>query len=164
MDLLTPKLGLFFWALIIFLILVMLLKKYAWKPIMGAIHEREQGIQNSIDEAKRVREEMANLKSENENLLAQARVEREGMLKEARTMGEEILAKSRRDAEAEYKRTMDKALEEIRSEKMRALTDVKNQLAKLSIEVAEKILRQELANSKTQEEVVNKFVNDLNLN
>lgn len=164
MDLLTPKLGLFFWALLIFLILVVLLKKYAWKPIMASIKSREEGIQKSIDEAKQVREEMAKLKSDNEALLAQARAEREAMLKEARTMGEEIVAKARRDADSEYKRTMDKALEEIRAEKMRALTDVKNQVAMLSIEVAEKILRQELQVSKTQEEVANKFVNDLNLN
>jgi F-type H+-transporting ATPase subunit b len=164
MELLAPKLGLFFWALIIFVTLVLLLKKFAWKPIMSAIHAREEGIQKSIDEAKRVREEMANLKAENETLLAQARAEREGMLKEARTMAEEIVTKSRHDAEVEYKRTMEKALEEIRSEKMRALTDVKNQLAQLSIDVAEKILRQELTNTKVQEDVVNKFVNDLHLN
>lgn len=164
MELLAPKLGLFFWALIIFVALVLLLKKFAWKPIMAAIHAREEEIQQSIDEAKRVREEMASLKSENETLLAQARAEREGMLKEARTMGEEIVAKSRRDAETEYKRMVEKALEEIRSEKMRALVDVKNQVAQLSIEVAEKILRQELSNTKVQEDVVNKFVNDLNLN
>jgi F-type H+-transporting ATPase subunit b len=164
MDLLKPGLGLFIWALLIFLILVVLLKKYAWKPIMGAIKTREEGIQKSIDEAKRTREEMANLKAENENLLAQARAERESMLKEARAMGEEIVNKARRDSEAEYKRTMEKALEEIRAEKMRALTDVKNQLAQLSIEVAEKILRQELTDRKTQEDVVNRFVKDLHLN
>lgn len=164
MDLLLPKLGLFFWALLIFLILVMLLKKYAWKPIMSAITSREEGIQKSIDEAKKVREEMANLKSENEALLAAARVEREKMLKEARSMAEEIVTKSRQDAEVEYKRTMEKALEEIRSEKMRALVDVKNQLAQLSIDVAEKILRQELSNTKVQEDVVDRFVKDLHLN
>ncbi|HEX2898480.1 MAG TPA: F0F1 ATP synthase subunit B [Bacteroidia bacterium] len=154
----------FIWALIIFLILVMLLKKFAWKPILGALKAREEGIQSSIDEAKQIRSEMANLKAENETLLAQARAEREAMLKEARTMGEEIVAKSHRDAEAEYKRMVEKALEDIRSEKMRALTDVKNQVAKLSIEVAEKILRQELSSTKTQEDVVNRFVNDMNLN
>jgi F-type H+-transporting ATPase subunit b len=164
MDLLTPKLGLFFWALLIFLILVALLKKYAWKPIMVAIKDREEGIQKSIDEAKKVREEMANLISENEALLSQARKEREDMLKEARAMGEEIVAKSRRDAEVEYKRMVEKALEDIRSEKMRALTDVKNQLANLSIEVAEKVLRQELANSQVQQQIVEKYISDMNLN
>ncbi|MFM2375780.1 MAG: synthase subunit b [Bacteroidota bacterium] len=164
MDLLTPKLGLFFWALLIFLILVALLKKYAWKPIMAAIKDREEGIQKSIDEAKRVRGEMANLISENEALLSQARKEREDMLKEARTMGEEIVAKSRRDAEAEYKRMVEKALEDIRSEKMRALTDVKNQLANLSILVAEKVLRQELANPQVQQQIVEKYISDMNLN
>jgi F-type H+-transporting ATPase subunit b len=164
MELLTPKLGLFFWALIIFVMLVLLLAKFAWKPILGAIKEREEGIQKSIDEAKRVREEMASLKSENEALLAQARAEKEAILREARTMADEIIAQAHHKGEAEYKRAMEKALEEIRAEKMRALTDVKNQVANLSIEVAERILRQELTSAKTQEEVMNKYVGDLNLN
>jgi F-type H+-transporting ATPase subunit b len=164
MELLTPKLGLFVWALVIFLILVFILAKYAWKPIMGAIKTREEGIQKSIDEAKKVREEMANLKAENEALLQEARAERESMLKEARAMGDEIVAKSRNDASVEYKRTMEKAMEEIRAEKMRALVDVKNQVASLSIEIAEKLIRQELKGGVTQQEVMEKYVGDLNLN
>ena len=161
---LQPSLGLFFWSLLIFLTLFFLLRKMAWKPIMKAIHDREDSIQGSIDEAKKVREEMANLKAENEALLAEARAERDKMLREARAMGEEILSKSRNDADDEYKRTMEKALEEIRAEKMRALVDVKNQVATLSIEVAEKILRSELTTVKTQQEVVDRYVGDLNLN
>ena len=161
---LQPSLGLFFWSLLIFLTLFFLLRKMAWKPIMKAIHDREDSIQGSIDEAKKVREEMANLKAENEALLAEARAERDKMIREARSMGEEILSKSRSDADDEYKRTMEKALEEIRAEKMRALVDVKNQVATLSIEVAEKILRSELTTVKTQQEVVDRYVGDLNLN
>ncbi len=161
---LQPSLGLFFWSLLIFLTLFFILRKMAWKPIMKAIHDREDSIQGSIDEAKKVREEMANLKAENEALLVEARAERDGMLKEARSMGEAILSKSREEATAEYKRTMEKAKEEIRAEKMRALVDVKNQVATLSIEVAEKILRSELTDTKTQQEVVDKYVSDLNLN
>lgn len=161
---LQPSLGLFFWSLLIFLTLFFLLRKMAWKPIMKAIHDREDSIQSSIDEAKKVREEMAKLQAENEALLAEARAERDQMLREARSMGEEIISKSRQDAEAEYKRTMEKALEDIRAEKMRALVDVKNQVATLSIEVAERILRAELTTVKTQQEVVDRYVGDLNLN
>lgn len=161
---LQPSLGLFFWSLLIFLTLFFLLRKMAWKPIMKAIQDREDSIQGSIDEAKKVREEMANLKAENEALLVEARAERDGMLREARAMGEEIVNKSREEATAEYQRTMDKALEEIRAEKMRALVDVKNQVAVLSIEVAEKILRAELSDMKSQQALVDKYVGDLNLN
>ncbi|MEM7038448.1 MAG: F0F1 ATP synthase subunit B [Bacteroidota bacterium] len=164
MDLLTPKLGLFFWALVIFLILVFILKKFAWKPIMDSIKQREEDIQSSIDEAKKAREEMANLKSENEALLAEARAERDAMLKEARSMADQLVSESREKAVEESKKVMEKAREEIRAEKMQALTDVKNQVAVLSIEIAEKILRQELSNPKAQSEVVEKLVSDLNLN
>ena len=164
MDLLLPKLGLFFWALVIFVILVLILSKFAWKPIMAAIRQREDDIQHSIDEAKRVREEMATLKSENEVLLSKARAEREGMLKEAREMATQILAKSREEAVEDAKRIMDKTREEIRAEKLAALTEVKNQVAKLSIEIAEKVLRHELSNSAEQSALVDKLVKELHLN
>ena len=164
MDLLLPKLGLFFWALVIFVILVLILSKFAWKPIMAAIRQREVDIQHSIDEAKRVREEMATLKSENEVLLSKARAEREGMLKEAREMATQILAKSREEAVEDAKRIMDKTREEIRAEKLAALTEVKNQVAKLSIEIAEKVLRHELSNSAEQSALVDKLVKELHLN
>lgn len=164
MELLLPKLGLFFWALVIFLILVFLLSKFAWKPIMAAIHQREQDIQSSIDEAKRVREEMAKLKSENEALLAQARIEREAMLKEARDMASAIVAKAHEAAAVDAKRTSEKAREEIRAEKMAALTEVKNQLAALSLEIAEKVLAEELKNPAAQQQLVDRYVKDLHLN
>jgi F-type H+-transporting ATPase subunit b len=164
MDLLIPKLGLFFWALVIFLILVFILSKFAWKPIMAAIRQREEDIQSSIDEAKRVREEMAKLKSENEALLAQARIEREAMLKEARDMASAIVAKAHEAAVADAKRTSDKAREEIRAEKMAALTEVKNQVATLSLEIAEKVLAEELKNPAAQQQLVDRYVKDLHLN
>jgi len=164
MDLLLPKLGLFFWALVIFLILVVILAKFAWKPIMGAIHAREEEIQSSIDEAKRVREEMSLLKSENEALLAQARIEREAMLKEARDMSAAIVAKAHESAQEEFKRGMEKAREEIRAEKLAALTEVKNQVAVLSIEIAEKVLGRELSNPASQQQLVDAEIKKLHLN
>lgn len=164
MELLTPKLGLFFWALIIFVILVFILAKFAWKPIMAAIHAREESIQNSLDEAKKAREEMSNLKAENEALLREARQEREAMLKEAREMSAKIQAEAREEAQAEGKRIVEKAREEIRAEKMKALTEVKNQVATLSVEIAEKVLRQEMQDSKAQATYVDKLVSELHLN
>lgn len=164
MELLTPKLGLFFWAFVVFVILVFLLAKFAWKPILGALKTREESIQNSLDEAKRAREEMANLKAENEALLQEARAEREAMLKEARDMAQGIKARAREDAEEETARLLSKAREEIRAEKMAALTEVKNQVAVLSVEIAEKILRQELSNESTQGQVIDKLVSELHLN
>jgi|NOAtaT_7_FD_contig_61_55750_length_3616_multi_4_in_0_out_0_3 F-type H+-transporting ATPase subunit b len=164
MELLIPKLGLFVWALLIFLLLVLIMAKFAWKPIMSAIHKREEEIQQSIDEAKRVREEMSSLKAENEKLLAEARAEREALLKQARDMAAQILAKAKEEASDDARRTVEKAREEIRAEKMAALTEVKNQVAVLSIEIAEKVLRQELTNVDVQKSLVDNLVKDLKLN
>lgn len=164
MDLLIPKLGLFFWAFVIFILLVILLRRMAWKPILSALKAREEGIQASLDEAKNAREEMATLKAENEDLLRQARVERDAMLKEAREMAAKIQAEAKTSAQEEGNRLLEKAREEIRAEKMQALTEVKNQVAKLSIQVAEKVLRQEMKDPKAQSEVVDKLVSELHLN
>jgi F-type H+-transporting ATPase subunit b len=164
MDLLIPKLGLFFWSFVIFVILVILLRRFAWKPILEALNKREQGIQDAIDEAKKAREEMANLKAENEDLLRRARAERDAMLKEARDMAAKIKSEAHTDAQTEASRMVEKAREDIRAEKMQALTEVKNQVAKLSIEIAEKVLRQELKDPKAQGEVVDKLVSELHLN
>lgn len=164
MELLIPKLGLFFWAFVIFILLVILLRRMAWKPILSALKAREEGIQASLDEAKNAREEMATLKAENEDLLRQARVERDGMLKEAREMASKIQTEAKSTAQEEANRLIEKAREEIRAEKMQALTEVKNQVARLSIQVAEKVLRQEMKDPKAQSEVVDKLVSELHLN
>jgi F-type H+-transporting ATPase subunit b len=164
MELLIPKLGLFFWAFVIFILLVILLRRMAWKPILSALKAREESIQTSLDEAKNAREEMGKLKAENEDLLRQARVERDGMLKEAREMAAKIQSEAKTSASEEADRLLEKAREAIRSEKMQALTEVKNQVAQLSILVAEKVLRQEMKDPKAQAEVVDKLVSELHLN
>ena len=164
MELLIPKLGLFFWAFVIFILLVILLRRMVWKPILSALKAREEGIQASLDEAKNAREEMATLKAENEDLLRQARIERDGMLKEAREMASKIQSEAKTSAQEEGSRLIEKAREEIRAEKMQALTEVKNQVARLSIQVAEKVLRQEMKDPKAQSEVVDKLVSELHLN
>ncbi|MEM6269068.1 MAG: F0F1 ATP synthase subunit B [Bacteroidota bacterium] len=164
MDLLLPKLGLFFWSLVIFVILVILLRRYAWKPILESLNKREASIQDAIDEAKKAREEMANLKAANDDLLRQARVERDAMLKEARDMATKIRNEANATAQEEASRIIEKAREDIRAEKMQALTEVKNQVAQLSLQIAEKVLRHEMKDQSAQSEVVDKLVSELTLN
>lgn len=164
MEILLPQLGLFFWSLLLFLALFFLLKKFAWKPILAAINEREEGIQDSLDQAEKVREEMKGMQADNERLLVEARAEREEMLNEARSMKDKLLAEAKTTAEEEANRIVSSAREQIKSEKMAALTEIKNQVGQLSLEIAEKVLRQELANPKAQQDVVEKLVSELHLN
>jgi len=164
MEILLPQLGLFFWALILFLLLFILLRKFAWKPIMQSIKDRETTIQNSLDEAKNAREEMANLQADNERLLAEARAERDALLNEARTMKDKIISEAKTTAESEATRIVEQAREQINSEKMAAMTEIKNQVGALSLEVAEKVLRKELSDSGAQQQLVEKLVSELNLN
>lgn len=164
MDILLPQLGLFFWSLLIFVILLFLLSRFAWKPIMKGIKDREEGIQNALDEAKKAREEMENMKSDNERLLAEARAERDQLLKEAREMRDKIVSEAKNEAEKEAGRIVENAREQIRGEKMAAVTEIKNQVGQLSLEIAEKVLRQELSNPAAQKDVVEKLVKELHLN
>ena len=164
MEILLPQLGLFFWALLLFVILFFMLRKFAWKPIMKGIHDREISIQTSLDEAKQAREEMQNLKSDNEKLVAEARAERDHLLTEAREMKEKIIAEAKKTAEEEAARIVSTAREQINSEKMAAMTEIKNQVGALSLEIAEKVLRNELSNAPAQKELVEKLVSELSFN
>lgn len=164
MELLMPKLGLFLWTLILFIILLILVGKFAWKPILKALKNREEGIANSLAEAARAREEMARLTADNEQLMAQARADRDQILKEARVIKEQIIADAKTEASEISERMIDKAREEIAAEKMRALTEIKNQVGKLSLQVAEKVIRKQLGDNTEQTAYVDKLVKDLNLN
>lgn len=164
MDILLPQLGLFFWSTIIFLALFFLLRKFAWKPIMKGINDREDSIQNALDEARKAREEMKNLNAENEKLLAEARSERDAMLKEAREMKDRMISEAKTESDKEAKRIIQNAREQIESEKLAALTDIKNQVGTLSLEIAEKVLRHELSNPAAHKQVVDKLVDELHLN
>ncbi len=161
MEILLPQLGLFFWALLLFLILFFMLRKFAWKPIMKGIKDREVTIQTSLDEAKKAQEEMQNLRSDNERLLAEARAERDALLTEARTMKEKIIGEAKKTAEEEAARIVSTAREQINTERMAAVTAIKNQVGSLSLEIAEKILRSELSNAPAQKEYVEKLVTEL---
>jgi F-type H+-transporting ATPase subunit b len=164
MDLLTPSFGLLIWTLLAFLIVFFILKKFAWKPILSSLKERETGIADSLATAERVRAEMAQLKSENEALLAKAREERAQMLKEARDTKERIINEAKEQAKTEANKIIMDAHAAIQQQKMAALTDVKNQVGTLVIEVAEKVLRRELGNKTEQENYIRQLAGEVKLN
>lgn len=163
MELLTPSIGLIFWTSVTFAILVFVLGKFAWKPILNAVNEREMHIEDALNQAKKAREEMANLKSENEKLLQQAREERDLMLKEAREIRTQTINQAKDDAKMEAEKIMLAARESIQTEKAAAIAEIKNQVASLSIGVAEKVLRKELDKNGEHNVYVNDLIKDINL-
>lgn len=156
--------GLFFWQTIIFVGLIFLLKKFAWKPILDAVNEREEGIKNALLSAENAKKEMQNLKSDNEKLLADARAEREIMLKEAREIREKIIADAKQDAQQLGEKLIEQAKAAINGEKNAAMADLKNQVSNLSLQIAEKILRSELSNKESQTKLVEQLLGDAKLN
>ncbi len=164
MKLVTPDIGLLFWMLVSFSIVLFLLKKYAWKPIMKSLNEREQNITEALNTARKAKEEMAALKSDNERLLNEARGERDKMLKEARDTKDSIISEAKGKAQSEANKIMASARDAINNEKMAAINELKNQVAKMSIEIAEKILRQELSNDEKQKALMENLIKDISLN
>lgn len=164
MGLVTPALGLVFWTTLAFLVVLFMLKKMAWKPILESIQQREKTISDSIEAAKNMQEEMARLKSSNEDLLKKAREERDALLKEAREAKDAIIAEAKTKAASEGDRIVAAAREQIKNEKLAAIAELKNQVAVLSIEIAEKILRNELSKDEKQKTLVNNLVEEINLN
>ena len=164
MDLLTPGSGLIIWQAIIFLLLFILLSKFAWKPILGSLKEREESIQNALDTADKARAEMAKLTADNENLLKLAREERDKMLKEAR----EVANRLKDEAQSDAKKAADKIITDARAainvEKEAALRDVRTQVAMFSLEVAEKLMKKNLSSDKEQKGLVEGYIKDLKLN
>lgn len=164
MNLLTPGFGLLIWTLIAFLVVFFILKKFAWPAIISGLKKREQSIADSLATAEKVRAEMAQLKSENEDLLAKAREERAQMLKEARETKEKIINEAKEQAKTEANKIILDAQAAINTQKMAAVTEVKNEIGKLVIEVSEKVLKRELSDKKAQEEHVKSLVNEVKLN
>ncbi len=164
MDLLTPELGLFFWTLVAFLAVFFILGKFAWKPILNSLGEREKGIADSIATAERVKAEMSQLKSENEKLLAQAREERTIMLKEAKEMKDKIVNDAKEQAKTEANKIIIDAQQQILQQKNAAMTEVRNEIGSLAIEVAEKILRKQLSAAEGQEAYMNMLAENIKLN
>jgi len=164
MDLLIPSFGLIIWTLLAFLIVFFILKKFAWKPILNSLQQRESSIADSLSTAERVRAEMAQLKSENEALLAKAREERGHILKEARDTKDKIITEAKEEAKIVANKIITDAQAAIEQQKMAALIDVKNQVGLMVIEVSEKILRRELSSKAEQENYVRQLANEVKLN
>lgn len=164
MDLLTPEFGLFFWTLLAFLIVFFILRKFAWKPILNMLGEREKGIADSIATAERVKGEMSQLKAENEKLLAQAREERSQMLKEAKDTKDRIISEAKEQAKVEANKIIIDAQAQITQQKNAAITEVKNEIGSLALGVAEKILRKQLSTADGQDSYMKMLAEDIKLN
>jgi len=161
MELLQPGLGLIIWNLIGFLIVLFVLGKFAWKPILKSLKERETGIADALATADRVKAEMAQLKSENEALLAQAREERAAILREAKDASDKMIAEAKEKAKTEYNHIITDARDAIEQQKNAAIVDVKNMIGKMVIEVTEKVIRRELVSKQDHEEYILKLADDL---
>jgi len=163
-SLVTPGIGLIFWTAVVFLLLLGILGKFAWKPILNAIKTREEGIEKALGAAERALNDMRELKSNNEKMLVEARNERDALMKEARETKESIIAEAKNKAQKDADRIMAGAREQIINEKNAAISELKNQVASLSIEIAEKILRSDLSTDEKQKALVNNLMKDVNLN
>lgn len=163
-PLVTPEIGMLFWTALVFILLMLLLTKFAWKPILKAVKERESSIEEALNSAQDAKRQMAELKSSNEELLNKAREERDAMLKEARDIKDKIVGDAKNTAKEEAEKIVTAARESIQHEKMAAITELKNQVAILSIEIAEKILKEELSSADKQKTIIDNVVKDINLN
>ena len=161
MELITPGLGLIFWMTLAFLLLLFILGKFAWKPILQMLKERETSIHSALNAAKEAREEMKQLQFDNEKLLQEAKNERDAMLNEARKIREKIIEESRTKASEEAARIVDAARASIQNEKMAAMTELKNQIAESSLNLARFVLKRELSDPKKQEEYVRELLKEI---
>lgn len=156
--------GLFFWQSLVFVALILLLRKFAWKPILNAVNAREESIENALNSAEDAKKEMANLTASNERLLNEAREERDALMKEAREIKADIVAKAKEEAKVEGEKMIAGAKEAIEMERKAAIVELKNQVAALSIDIAEKIVKGNLAADDKQKALVNELVEEVNLN
>jgi F-type H+-transporting ATPase subunit b len=164
MGLVTPNPGTIFWMLIIFGIVLFVLRKFAWKPILNALKEREESIANALNSAEEAKREVANLKADNDKIIAEARQEKNAILKVAKEMKDKIIVEAKEKAIQETTRSIELAQRQIQSEKDAAINDLKKQVAELSVMIAEKVLKKELTSKTEQEKMVDGLVDDIKLN
>ena len=163
MGFVTPDYGTIFWMLIIFGIVLWIMKKFAWAPILKALKDRERSISEALNSADKARKEVAGLKASNDQIIAEARREKEIILKEAREIKDKIIAEAKFQANAETQKGIENARQQILAEKTAAINDIKEQVAELSVMIAEKVIRKQLDNPKEQEILVKDLLNDLKL-
>lgn len=164
MGIIEPGIGLLFWMTLTFVILLFLLAKYAWKPIVNAVNERETSIVDALNQAKLAKKEMEELKADNERIIREAKIERDAILKEAREIKDRIVGEAKDAAKSEGDKLIEAAKQTINAEKNAAMADIKNQIGTLSVNIAESILKQKLDNSEAQNELVQNYLNKSNLN
>ena len=163
MELITPGFGLVFWTMITFLILLLILRKFAWKPILDSVSQREEGIKNALDAAEEAKKEMQNLQANNEQLLKEARSERDAMMKEAREIKDKMIADAKDEAKDVADKLIQNAQASIEQEKQAALSELKHQVSELSIGIAETIVKKELSAKKDQLKLVEDLLSDVTL-
>jgi len=164
MELITPAIGLIFWTTLTFGILFFMLKKMAWGPILNAVSEREESITNALAEADKARQEMLNIKSDNDKVLKEARAERDALLKDAREMKETMISEAKEEAQVQANKIIEQAKAAIANEKAAAITDMKNQMGDLSVSIAEKVVKGELSDKNKQLQLIEQLLNDVTLN
>jgi len=155
--------GLFIWQTVIVTALILLLRKFAWKPILNTINEREEGIRSAMESAEEARQEMQNLQSDNQRILKEARAERDGLLKEARELRQKMIDDAKEEAKAQSEQLLAQAKEAIESEKQIAITSLKNEVADLSLQIAESLTKEQLSSDKKQAELVQKLLKEVDL-
>ncbi len=164
MALVTPDIGLIIWQLIIFLIVLFILRGFVWRPILSALKAREHQIEDSLRAADNAKEEMEQIKADNEYLLQEARIERDAILKEAKEESVHIIEHAKAETSDITSKMIQDARDAIEVEKKAALTEVKDLVASLSLEIAEKVLREKLSDDKSQKALVSKFIKDVKVN
>lgn len=164
MDLVTPDIGLIFWTTLSFAILYFILAKYAWKPILGAVNDREKSIKDALSAAEKAKEEMANLKSDNEKILYEAKLQREALLKDARDIKSKIIADAQNEATEKANKLIEAAKTAIDNEKSAAMKELKNTVVDLSLNIAEKLLSKELDNKDKQIKNIKDIIDKSKLN
>ena len=164
MDLVTPDIGLIFWTTVSFVILYFILAKYAWKPILGAVNDREKSIKDALSAAEKAKEEMANLKSDNEKILNEAKLQREALLKDARDIKSKIISDAQNEATEKANKLIEAAKTAIDNEKSAAMKELKNTVVDLSLNIAEKLLSKELDNKDKQIKNIKDIVDKSKLN
>lgn len=164
MDLITPAFGQIFWGGLVFLLLLFILTKFAWKPILKAVKNREESIRESIDLAKKTKAEMEALKNKNEDLFKEARIERDKMIKEATETAKKLVLEAKDEAKAEQTKIVAEAQKIINAEKASAIAELKTQVAAMSLEIAEKVIKGELASDDKQKALAEQIANDISLN
>jgi F-type H+-transporting ATPase subunit b len=163
MDLVTPDVGMLFWTLVSFIILYLILRKFAWAPILGAVKEREESIKAALDAADNAKKDMENLKADNEKILNEAKIERETMLKEAREIKSKLISDAEEEAKIRAKKMVEAAKTAIQNEKNSAMNELKNTVVDLSVGIAEKLISEELADKDKQLKMIEDILEDSKL-